>query len=146
MAKKQPENKRKVKSDNWRDLPLAEWNCRTFTAYLTSLTAEQFGVDYEPTGGGAKAERWRRELGMMKTAQANYGNAVLKRFIEKCVTEYTPKAEYPYASFSFMYSYMSDKFPKAQAEVAAEQRAEAKRKEDEVEAAEFDAGEYEDWL
>ncbi len=105
----------KIKSDDHRNLPLADWNVRTFFAYLTHLTAEHFGVEYAPTGSGSKAQRWQRESGMMKQAQGKYGNAVLKRFIEISVEEYAPNADYPYVSFTFAYSYRDRNFAKAQA-------------------------------
>lgn len=133
----------KPNTTDWANLPTEQWNTRTFTAYLTHLTEEHFGVAYEPTGGGAKQQRWARELGMMKQAQEKYGNVVLRRFIEMCVAEYTAKPQYPYASFTFMYSYMSDRFPKAQSAIAAEARRE--QAEDE-QAQEFKADDVRGWL
>ncbi|MGG1595954.1 hypothetical protein [Terribacillus saccharophilus] len=134
-------NKRatKPKATDWQNRELTQWNVSTFTAYLEHLTQEKFGVTYEPTGRGAKHERWAREKGMAKNAQEKYGNAVLKRFIEICIEEYRAKPEYPYASFTFMYSYMSGNFAKAQAEIAREQkRKEAAEKQ--PEASDIDSG------
>lgn len=112
----------KIKSSDWRNLPIEQWNVTTFHSYLAELTADHFGVVYAPTGGGSKSQRWAREKGMMKQAQERYGNEVLRRFIEMCVAEYKPKAQYPYVSFTFMYSYMDRNFAKAQAELAAQNR------------------------
>lgn len=142
MMAKQP----KVKTDNWRELPIEKWNTRTYQAYLTHLTEEHFGVTYEPTGGGSKQMRYSRELGMIKNAQEKYGNHVVKRFIERCISEYHPKPEYPYVSFTFAYSYMSDRFPKVQAEVAEENRRKEKAEATDKQAQAFDAADYEDWL
>lgn len=108
----------KPKSNDWRNLPIADWNTKTFTAYLEHLTKERFGVTYEPTGGGSKQQRWAREKGMMKQAQTKYGNEVLRKFIEICVERYKANPKYPYASFTFMYSYMSEQFPVAERLVA----------------------------
>lgn len=112
----------KVSTKDWANLPLSNWNTTTFTAYLEHLAQEQCGVTYEPTGGGSKAQRWSREKGMLKQAQTKYGNAVLKRFIEICFNTHSPKPQYPYPSFTFMYSYLSDRFPMAEQEVAKEHR------------------------
>lgn len=108
----------KPKSDDWRNLPIADWNTKTFTTYLTHLTKEKFGVTYEPTGGGSKQQRWGREMGMMKQAQTKYGNEVLRKFIEICVERYRANPRYPYMSFSFAYTYMSEQFPVAERIVA----------------------------
>ena len=78
MPRKQP------KTADWRNLPLADWNCTTFTAYLEDRTRELYGVEYLPGGGGAKNVRWSREKGMMKQAQTKYGNTVLRKFIDLC--------------------------------------------------------------
>lgn len=110
----------KISTKDWRNLPIAEWNTTTHTCYLEHLTKEKFGVTYEPTGGGSKAQRWSREKGMLKNAQQKYGNEVLRRFIEICIAEYKAKPQYPYMSFTFAYSYMSDRFAKAEREVNAE--------------------------
>ena|SRR5690625_103010 len=111
----------KIKTNDWRNLPIEKWNTTTFTAYLEHLTKEKFGVTYEPTGGGSKAQRWSREKGMMKNALTKYGPEVLRKFIEICIAEYHAKPQYPYASFAFMYSYMSDRFARAEAAVKREQ-------------------------
>lgn len=108
----------KIKSNDWRNLPIADWNTLTFTAYLEHLTKKRFGVTYEPTGGGSKQQRWAREKGMMKQAQTKYGNDVLRKFIEICVERYRANPKYPYMSFSFAYTYMSEQFPVAERLVA----------------------------
>ncbi len=136
----------KIKSDDHRNLPLEKWNVRTYFAYLTHLTAEKFGVEYAPTGGGSKAQRWQRESGMLKQAQGKYGNAVLKRFIEICVEEYAPKSEFPYASFTFMYSYMDRNFAKAQAEVAKEAEKAKRKNPDAEEEPTNDLTDLNEWL
>jgi hypothetical protein len=106
----------------WRTLPLDKWTVTTFTAMLTELTREKYGCDYAPGGGGSKTSRWSREKGMLKNAQGRYGNAVLRKFIELCLEDYAPKADYPFPPFTFMYSYMDRNFAKAQAEVARDDR------------------------
>lgn len=121
----------KTNSEDWRNLPIDKWNTTTYTAYLEHLTKENVGVTYEPTGGGSKGQRWSREKGMMKDAQARYGSAVVKRFIELCFDRHKPKPKFPYPSFTFMYSYMSDQFPVAEQAVAkAEKRLQEAERSD----------------
>ena len=112
----------KINAKDWASIAPANWNSTTVTAYLEYLTEESVGVTYEPTGGGSKSQRWAREKGMMKRALAKYGAEVVKRFIELCFARHTPKKEYPYPSFTFAYSYMSNQFPVAEAELARERR------------------------
>ncbi|WP_096436593.1 hypothetical protein [Alteribacter populi] len=119
----------KPKSTDWRSLPVAEWNVASFSQYLIDQTAGLYGVTYAPGGGGSKSQRWMREKGMLKQAQGRYGNEVLRRFIDLCLTEYAPKPEYPFAAFTFMYSYMDRNLTKAQAQLAEERRKEQARKE-----------------
>lgn len=127
----------KIKSDNWRELPIEDWNVATFKAYLVHLTAEKFGVTYEPRGKGSKAQRWARESGMMKNAAETYGNAELKRFIEICVNNYKPKPEYPHLTFAFAWGFMREKMPVAQAEIAKE-KAKEERKQQAEEVTQID--------
>lgn len=116
-------NKKPTQYD-WQNRDLADWNSNTFLAYIGDKTREIYGVDYSPGGQGAKSARWSRERGMMKNAIGQYGNAVLRRFIEICWREYrTNKPEqFPYPTFTFMISYMDRYFTQAQTEVATEQR------------------------
>ncbi|MEH6941624.1 hypothetical protein [Bacillus sp. JJ722] len=127
----------KIKSSDWRNLPIERWNVASFTAFITDTTREKYGVEYQPGGKGAKNQRWARERGMLKQAQGTYGNAVLRKFIELCWREYTPKAEFPYPTWTFMYSYMDRNFAKAQAEVARANRAQAVPTQDIEEIAEW---------
>lgn len=109
---------------DWRARNIADWNVSTFIAFIAETTAERYNAEYQPGGRGAKSTRWARERGMLKQAQGRYGNAVLRRFIEICWAEYRTNKpdEYPYPSFTFMYSYMDRNFQPAQSAVAREQR------------------------
>lgn len=117
----------KISSDNWRELPIEDWNSRTFVAYLTHLTEEKFGVTYDPRGAGTKSQRWSREMGMINNARKKYGNDVLKQYIRICVENYQPNERYPYLAFAFAWTYMSDYLPVAQAQVAKDRRDEERR-------------------
>lgn len=116
----------KIASDKWRELPIDDWNSRTFMAYLTDLTEEKFGVSYEPRGMGSKSQRWSREMGMINNARKKYGNDVIKQFIRIAIENYTPKPRFPYMTFAFAWTYMSDFLPVAQADVKKEE-AKARR-------------------
>lgn len=122
----------KKDTKNWRELPSNEWNVTTITSFLADVIEERFGVTYQPGGGGSKNQRWMREKGMMKQAQTKYGTDVIREFIELCASNYHAKPEYPYPTFTFMYSYMDRYLAEAQANVkkAEERQArEASRKE-----------------
>lgn len=114
----------KISTKDWRSLPLDRWNVTTFHAYIVDRTSELYGVDYAPGGGGSKSARWSREKGMLKQAQGTYGNAVLRKFIDLCHANYTPKREYPYPAFTFMYAYQDRLFAQAQTAIAEEKRRE----------------------
>lgn len=119
----------KIASDKWRELPIEDWNSRTFQAYLTHLTEEKFGVTYEPRGAGTKQQRWSREMGMINNARKKYGNAVLKQFIRIAVEKYKPNKQYPYMAFAFAWTYMSELIPVAQKQVADKERKEKAKEE-----------------
>ena len=127
---------------DWQARELPDWNVNTFMAYIADKTKELYGVDYAPGGTGVKTSRYSRERGMMKNAIGQYGNAVVKRFIEICWREYrTNKPEqYPYPTVVFMISYMDRYFAQAQSEVARESR----RKQTKVNEINYD--ELEEWL
>lgn len=133
-------NKKPTQYD-WQARDITDWNANTFLAFIGDKTKELYGVDYAPGGQGAKSARWSRERGMLKQAIGKYGNAVVRRFIEICWREYrTSKPEFPYPSWTFMYSYMDRHFTRAQSEIAAEKR----RKETPKDEVSYE--ELADWL
>ena len=134
---------RKPSQYDWKARSIEDWNANTFIAFIADNTRERYGVDYAPGGSGSKQQRWSRERGMLKQAQGRYGNAVLKRFIEICWREYrtTKPEQFPYPTWTFMYSYMDRYFAQAQAEVARESRREERKKDVGV-----DYEELADWL
>lgn len=129
---------KKIKSYNWKELPIEDWNSRTFQAYLMYLTEEKFGVSYEPRGAGTKQQRWSREMGMINNARKKYGNDVLKQFIRIAVEKYKPNKQYPYMAFAFAWTYMSELVPVAQKQVADAKRREEARAEAKAEAEDID--------
>ncbi|GAK03312.1 hypothetical protein JCM19037_1627 [Geomicrobium sp. JCM 19037] len=123
----------KISTRDWRALPIEKWNANTHLQMLVDLTEKRFGVDYQPGGRGGKQQRWSMERGMLKQAQGKYGNVTLRKFIELCLDEYKPSAEYPFVQFTFMYAYRDRNWAVAQKAVA--DAARKRRKEDEAEAA-----------
>lgn len=128
---------------DWQARELPDWNVNTFMAYIADKTKELYGVDYAPGGTGVKTSRYSRERGMLKNAIGQYGNAVVKRFIEICWREYrtSDPAKYPYPTVVFMLSYMDRYFPQAQSEVARESRREERKNDGGI-----DYEELADWL
>jgi hypothetical protein len=117
------EKKPKIDSKDWRNRPIDTWNTLTFLAYLTDETQRRFNVTYAPGGRGALSSRWSMERGMLNAKKAQYGNAVLRKFIELALDSYTPTADYPYVTFTFMISYRDRLFITAQKSVSDEARA-----------------------
>lgn len=132
-------NRKKPNQFDWRNRDLADWNTNTFLSFIADKTKEMYGVDYTPGGRGSKSQRWARERGMMKNAIGQYGNAVVKRFIELCWCNYRTSQpdKFPYPTWTFMYSYMDRYFAQAQAEVAREQKREKAKEVDYDELAEW---------
>lgn len=136
----------RIKSDDWRNLPIENWNINSFHAYIIERTAELYVHTYAPGGSGSKSNRWMREKGMLKQAQERYGNRVLREFLDVCWREYRTNKpdEFPYPSFTFMYAYMDRYFNEAQAAVA-KGMAKAQR-EAQAEARRLGDDEISDWL
>jgi hypothetical protein len=126
------------------NLPIERWNVATFLAYLTDETQRQFGVTYAPGGRGALSSRWSMERGMLNAKKAQYGNATLRKFIELALESYSPTADYPYVTFTFMISYRDRLFITAQKAVSDEARA--KKLADEAKVNELSDDEFEELL
>jgi len=129
--------KRKFSGADYAYRPLADWNVNHFIAFLAAETKRKFGVDYVPGGRGPISSRWAMERGMLKQAQESLGNAVLRRFIERCIANYRPHGDYLFVTFTFMWSWMRDEVARAQADVARSQ-AKAAREAETVEVTDID--------
>jgi hypothetical protein len=113
----------RIDSKDWRNRQIDTWNTLTFLAFITDETQRRFNVTYAPGGRGAVSSRWSMERGMLNAKKAQYGNAVLKRFIELALDDYRPTTDYPYVTFTFMISYRDRLFVTAQKAVSDEARA-----------------------
>jgi hypothetical protein len=135
----------RISTKDHANLPIERWNVATFLAYLTDETQRRFNVTYAPGGRGALSSRWSMERGMLNAKKAQYGNAVLKRFIELALDDYRPTADYPYVTFTFMISYRDRLFVTAQKAVSDEVRA-RKLAENHVDITKLTAEEIDDIL
>ncbi|RCX22891.1 hypothetical protein DFP94_101480 [Fontibacillus phaseoli] len=98
--------------EDWRNLPLANWNTRTVHAMVIDLNAEKFGIEkYVPLRG------WAFEQGVIKRALNDYGAAALRETIERAFAEYKPGAQYPQLTAGFLIAYM---LPRIMPQVLAE--------------------------
>lgn len=111
---------KKIKSDEWENLPTEQWNTTTVHAFLIDETKRRFDAEYTPGGRGAKSKRWAAEKGMIKRELDNRGPAVVRSFIEICWREYftSDKTKYPYPTFGFMLGFMDRYWTDAEREVS----------------------------
>jgi hypothetical protein len=121
----------------WQSRDIADWNVTTYHAFLIDENKRRFNALYTPFGRGNLNTRWATEKGMIKQAQGAVGNAVLKRFIERCLDAHRPKPDFPHVNFGFMWSYLRDELPRAQSDIAQAQ-AVAERRADAVEVDSLD--------
>ena len=96
MARKLPPAK------DWKARELKDWNVHTFHAYLMDEHKRLFRVPYYPFGA------WGIEQKMLKTCIAEYGQQVVKEFIDTCFKEYKPNPNYPGINFGFMFKYKNN--------------------------------------
>jgi hypothetical protein len=130
---------KKPKATDWQNRDIADYNVSTYHQLLIDKNKELYGVDYQPFGKGSVSTRYMSEKGQIKGAQGQYGNAVLKRYIEICFAKHRFNPEYPCLSFGFMFAYMRNELAQAQAEIAREnKRKEAAEKQ--AEASDIDSG------
>lgn len=108
---------------DWRNRPIETWNVATFLAFITDQTEERFGITYAPGGRGAVSTRWSMERGMLNRKKEQYGNAVLRKFIELALDDYRPTTDYPYVTVTFMLTYRDRLFVAAQKAVSDAVRA-----------------------
>jgi hypothetical protein len=134
MANKRATKNARPKATDWQNRDITDYNVSTYHAMLIDKNEELYGVTYQPFGKGSVSTRYMSEKGQIKGAQGQYGNAVLKRYIEICFAKHRFNPEYPCLSFGFMFAYMRNELAQAQAEIAREQkRKEAAEKQPTVE-------------
>lgn len=121
-------NKRKLPpATDWQARDIDDWNVRTFHAYLADRNRELFGAEYVPFGRGSISQRWRVEQGQLKNAITTHGQALVKAFIDRCLARHKPTADFPHVNWGYMWAYMRDEMPRAQAELERELKFEERR-------------------
>lgn len=135
----------RISTKDHANLPIERWNVATFLAFITDETQRRFGITYAPGGRGAVSSRWSMERGMLNRKKEQYGNAVLRKFIELALDDYRPTTDYPYVTVTFMLTYRDRLFVTAQKAVSDDARA-AKLAENHVDITKLSAEEIDDIL
>lgn len=110
----------KIKTDDYENLPIEKWNATTYRAYMKHLHEQRFKIPYV-------ANNFAVEGKMITTMRNDYGNEVVKRFVEACFKQYTPtNPAYPGLNFGFMFSYLRERYlPPVLAQIAKEKQIQA---------------------
>ena len=116
--------KAKKDTKDFVNLPVSDWNGTTFREYAKHLNTEKFGI---PCVTGAV----QIENSLIKNFCKEYGNEVLKKFIEACVASYnSTNPQYPTVNIFFMLSYMKTReLPKILGEVAKQTKLQKLREQ-----------------
>ncbi|WP_342480462.1 hypothetical protein NST07_25955 [Paenibacillus sp. FSL L8-0340] len=105
---------------DWRTLPTADWNVRTFHAYFADMNRERYGLDYAPM------RNWAFEQGALKRAIDTHGPELLRAACEVGFAGYKPTPEYPLLTAGFAMAYqINGIIPRLQAEIKRKERAES---------------------
>lgn len=104
---------------DWRNLPTADWNVRTFHAYFTDMNRERYGLEYAPM------RNWAFEQGALKRAIDTHGPELLRAACEVAFAGYKPAREYPLLTAGFCMAYqINGIIPRLQAEIKRKEREE----------------------
>ncbi|MGG2024185.1 hypothetical protein AB1282_00550 [Gottfriedia sp. S16(2024)] len=104
---------------HYNEIPTDQWSANHLRDYLYAKHEEHLGVKYV-------ARNFAVDTRMLKNFVSAYGVTVAKRFIDVCLANYTPTANYPGTNFAFIQTYMKERYlPQClKAEVMAERVAE----------------------
>lgn len=96
---------------NYDELEVEAWNTRHFKQYLEAEHMRRYDVLYTPgMSHQAEAGLLATYIGTGPRAkrkiERKVDNAVLKDFIDRCMSEWRPIAKFPNITFSFMHNYM----------------------------------------
>lgn len=83
----------KVRTDDYRSLPIELWNTSTFMAYLDSLNYIHF--KQVPINLNVKLTRIR-----MKADMDAYGNEVIKKWLELAIKDWGGSSRFPTAAYN----------------------------------------------
>ena len=105
----------------YQELSLDKWNVASFRSYMKDRHEELYKIPYVTNNYGMESK-------MIKTMIDEYGQEVVKRFIDECFKEYKPTAKYPGLNFAFMYSFMRSKvLPRVLKDVEKEAKKENRK-------------------
>jgi hypothetical protein len=94
-------------SNDWRNRQVTDWTTATFKAYMQDKHKELFGIPYYPFG------TWQIDQGFVKACVTEYGQEVVKRFIDLAFESYEPTPNYPGTSFGFCFRYRNNLLQRA---------------------------------
>lgn len=102
---------------DWRNLPTADWNVRTFHAFFADMNRERYGLEYAPM------RNWAFEQGALKRAITAHGPELLRAACEVAFAGYKPTAQYPLLTAGFCMAYqINGIIPQIQAEIKRKER------------------------
>jgi hypothetical protein len=93
----------KKKIPHYSEIPTDQWSANHLRDYLYARHEERFGIKYV-------ARNFAVDTRMLKNFAATNGVTVTKRFIDVCLANYSGSAQYPGVNFSFMQSYMKERY------------------------------------
>lgn len=102
---------------DWRNLPTADWNVRTFHAFFIDMNRERYGLEYAPM------RNWAFEQGALKRAIDAHGPELLRAACEVAFEGYRPTPTYPLLTAGFCIAFqVNGIIPRLQAEAARKER------------------------
>lgn len=100
--RKKAESKKRITASqraDWRNLPTADWNVRTFHAFFADMNRERYGLEYAPM------RNWAFEQGALKRAIDTHGPELLRTACEIAFAGYRPTPQYPLLTAGFCIAY-----------------------------------------
>ncbi|MNV48015.1 hypothetical protein D3C71_1399020 [compost metagenome] len=119
MTTSKPRKITAAERKDWRNLPTADWNVRTFHAYFADMNRERYGLEYAPL------RNWAFEQGALKRAIDAHGPELLRAACEVAFAGYRPTPQYPLLTAGFCIAYqVNGIIPRILAERARQEREE----------------------
>jgi hypothetical protein len=90
-------------AQKYNEIPTEQWSANHLRDYLYAKHEEILGFKYV-------ARNFAVDTRMLKNFANANGIAVTKRFIDTCLANYSGSAQYPGVNFSFMQTYMKERY------------------------------------
>jgi hypothetical protein len=87
-------------ASDWKERKLENWNTTTFIAYMQDMNQEKYNLPYTPFAGIMAEKR------MLKLAQEEMGNQVLKELIDLAFKEKKQSERNLCLNYGFIHTYM----------------------------------------